>query len=65
VTQPPPTLTLLQHKDAIGDPIVLLQAWNPTTRKLDSLTDRDMPPAAVVVILAFLNAHIATAVVTV
>jgi hypothetical protein len=53
-------LTLLQHEDAIGLPIIILEAMDRTTGKPMQLMARDLPVTAIAVILGWLNDRLST-----
>jgi hypothetical protein len=50
--------TIEQHEDAIGVPIILMTAWDATTRQYVQLRLRDLPLAGIVAVLAWMNARL-------
>lgn len=53
-------LTIAQIKDLLGDPIVFLQAFDRSTGKLVTLTDRDIPAQFRDNVVAWINARLST-----
>jgi hypothetical protein len=53
-------LTLAQHEDALGLPIILLIAIDRTTGKPMQLTVRDLPLTAIAQIVQWLNDRLST-----
>ena len=54
------TLTLAEHEDRLGLPIVMFVALDHATHTYMSFRLRDLPADGIAVVLAWLNARIST-----
>lgn len=54
----PGNLTIEEHEDRLGFPIVLLTHYDPKTGQTDVLRLRDLPLGAILVVIAWLNARL-------
>jgi hypothetical protein len=57
---PKVTLTLADLEDRIGNPIIIWQGWDQTTKRQVLLTLEQLPLAAQTAVLAWVSARLST-----